>query len=296
MKRLNRALAGICVLGLVVVGCGGAQPQPEGQSSSVGQGGDDAGGASSTGGNAAGGSAAGGNAAGGSAAGGSAAGGSAAGGAGGEAPTEVVVEEHQDGSFLCLPAAAGAQPGVLFNHGGSGDNIGGDLEGTCQALAEAGYVGYSKMRRKTVSLEGHIDDVLEGLDYLLARSEVDADRIGIMGFSRGAMLTLQAAELRNEPDAVVLLGLGPDKGPIDQILADANKVGAPLQLLVAENDQQANAALLESKVVPALQAAGLSVSFKKYPPWPYDEDGHKMFFTVGDWFDDVKAFVKPLLK
>lgn len=59
--------------------------------------------------------------------------------------SSTVVDIITDGdSFLCVPAGAGPFPGVLYNHGGRGQVIGGDLEGTCRALAEAAIPGLRK--------------------------------------------------------------------------------------------------------------------------------------------------------
>ena len=61
-----------------------------------------------------------------------------------------------EGSYLCTPDGEGPFPGVLYNHGGKGNAIGGDLEGTCLALAEAGYIAYSKQRSLTLEITGHL--------------------------------------------------------------------------------------------------------------------------------------------
>ncbi len=87
-------------------------------------------------------------------------------------------------SLLCVPDAPGPFPAALYNHGGLGDAIGGDLEGTCEALAEAGYLAYSKQRRLTMSLDGHLDDVRAGLDVLKEHEDWDGTPMAILGFSR----------------------------------------------------------------------------------------------------------------
>ena len=48
-----------------------------------------------------------------------------------------VVVAEDNGSFLCTPDGTGDFPAVLYNHGGLGLAVGGDLEGTCRALAGA---------------------------------------------------------------------------------------------------------------------------------------------------------------
>lgn len=98
-----------------------------------------------------------------------------------------------DGSIVCWPGGEGPFPAVLYNHGGKRAAVGGDLEATCEALADAGYIARSEKRPESITLTGHLDDVLQALTALRARHDVDPDRVGIMGFSRGGLLTLQAA-------------------------------------------------------------------------------------------------------
>ncbi len=89
--------------------------------------------------------------------------------------------------FRCTPAGAPPFPGVLYNHGGLGSMVGGDLEGTCRALAEAGYLAYAKKRRETTPLTGHIDDVEDGMEALQALDDLDPSNMAILGFSRGGL-------------------------------------------------------------------------------------------------------------
>ncbi|MEO1999778.1 MAG: hypothetical protein ABGZ17_31425, partial [Planctomycetaceae bacterium] len=104
---------------------------------------------------------------------------------------EVTVVELADGSFVGRPSGSGPFPVLLYNHGGLGTQVGGDLRGTCTELAEAGFLVRAEKRPETVSLDGHLEDVLQGLDALLSDPDADPSRVGIMGFSRGGLLSLQ---------------------------------------------------------------------------------------------------------
>ena len=203
------------------------------------------------------------------------------------------IEVIPDGdSFLCIPAGTGPFPGVLYSHGGRGPAIGGDLEGTCEALAEAGYLGYSKMRRQTVDLGGHIDDVLDGLDSLLAHDQIDPDNVSVMGFSRGGLLTLQAATLEPSTldDAIILMAPADGNGALDNVLANAGQIEGRVLILVSKNDlTQDDHVALANKVEDALETAGVQVELILYPP--FGTDGHDRFQTVGDYWSDVLSFL-----
>jgi len=199
---------------------------------------------------------------------------------------------EEDGSWACAPENATDLPGVLYNHGGLGDAIGGDLEGTCRALAEAGYVGYAKKRRETESMEGHLDDVYTGLDALQSHPSVNADRIAIIGFSRGGLLTLQAAiERPTSFEGIVVMAPAPGAdGQFSSVLDTIDTVQAPFLVLVSENDTvHAEHVDLAESLVEALESAGSSVEYILYPP--YGDDGHELFFKVDDYWPDVTAFL-----
>jgi dienelactone hydrolase len=208
-------------------------------------------------------------------------------------PRATTIEQLPDGSWRCRPSGDGPFPAVLYNHGGSGQAIGGDLKGTCVALAEAGYVAHSERRRETRALEGHLQDVFEALDALRASSNVDTGRIGIMGFSRGGLLALQVAVRRpNQVQAAVLLAPAPGKNQLSQTLSRVSRITAPVGVFVARNDQDSKAdhLALARDVVSALEGAEKEVEFTIYPP--YKQRGHELFQTVQDpyWADVIRFF------
>ncbi len=207
---------------------------------------------------------------------------------GSDNPEEVTVEHLEDGSIVCRPAGEGPFPAVLYNHGGLGTAVGGDLLSTCVALAEAGYVARSELRPASVSLDGQLDDVLQGLDELRSHPDVDPDQVAVVGFSRGGLLALQAAIVRpDDVDAVLLFAPAPGQGAMDQTLQQVSALQAPVQIYIAENDSLLT---LAREVETALQDAGKDVGLTVYPE--FEDDGHDLFFEVRDsYWADVLDFL-----
>jgi len=209
---------------------------------------------------------------------------------------EVTVEELADGSFVCRPAGAGPFPAVLYNHGGRGTSVGGDLRGVCEALAGEGYVARSERRPATVEIVGHLDDVLSGLDALRDHADVDSSRVAIMGFSRGGLLALQAAIAQpTDLQAIILQAPAPAMNMLTRSLMEVGNITAPVRIQVAENDTiMAEHVMIAEEVEQALMDAEKEVDLTVYPA--FGTDGHSLFFEVRDpWWPDVLAFLTAQL-
>ena len=205
-----------------------------------------------------------------------------------ENPEKITVQKLDDGSLECRPVGEGPFPAVLYNHGGLGTAVGGDLQGTCEALAEAGYFARSEQRPPSVSLDGQLEDVLQGLDQLRSHPDVDPERVAIAGFSRGGLLALQAAIARpDEIDAVLLFAPAPGRGAMDQTLLNVSEVQAPVRIHIAEND---GLLPLAQEVDSALQNAGKDVELIVYSA--FEDDGHDLFDEVREpYWSQVLAFL-----
>ncbi len=216
------------------------------------------------------------------------------------APT---VEALPDGAYRCRPGGAGPFAGILYNHGGLGDAVGGDLEGVCRSFAEIGYIAWSQRRPSSMSLNGQLESVLEGFEALRAETTVDPNRLGIIGFSRGGLLTLQAATRLGGGGAVrgiVLCAPALGNRALERTLADVARIQAPARIYVAENDQQMNRGsvvdhvVLSGMVERVLRDAGKDVELTIF--LPYTDDGHALFFEVREpWWSDVSRFFNQAL-
>lgn len=204
--------------------------------------------------------------------------------------------------YLCLPEALGPLPAVIYNHGGLGNVIGGAPEETCQAIARAGYVGFAPIRRKEIPIPGHLSDIQAAVNYVKQLDTVDKSRIGIIGFSRGGLLSfLAATEMPADFRAVVLMAPAPPQPKVaDSFYAKARLIDAPVLLLVAENDTPSHNqegqdhVALAKKLRDSILQAGKQVRLILYPP--YGANGHRMFFEVGEYWRDVQAFLEDHLK
>jgi len=100
-------------------------------------------------------------------------------------------------------------PVVLVNHGGGGmDTL---YEKMCVNLAERGYVaatmtfrGYPGSEGRQEYGKGEIEDVLNLVAHLRSQDFVDGGRVGMLGYSRGALNALLACERGGDFKAVVL--------------------------------------------------------------------------------------------
>ena len=188
--------------------------------------------------------------------------------------------------YLAKPEGPGPFPVVVYNHGGLGNIVGGPPAKTARALAESGYVGFSPIRRKTVSLHGHLDDVLAAVEFVKNLDCTDANDVAIMGFSRGALLTYMAVTTGERFSAAIMMAPARGRGAIDRFLSRAERVDVPALILVAKNDDVSSS----YKLAAALRAAEKEVELIVYPP--YGQDGHRMFFEVGDYWKDVTGFLR----
>ena len=125
---------------------------------------------------------------------------------------------------LVVPVASGPSPAVIFQHGG-GDASRRDFLDEAQDLARAGIASLLidapfnrpplrawvtfELRDRDAFVQ-NVVDLRRAIDVLAARPELDAERIGLVGFSYGGGLAGILAAIEPRLDAVVVMS-GPGR-------------------------------------------------------------------------------------
>ena len=126
-------------------------------------------------------------------------------------------------AVVTLPAGEGPFPAVVMNHGHGGskdENVG--FVGVARALAQAGFAtirmdfpgcGDSEASFTENTLSNMMADSNAGLAYLMDNYSIDADRLGILGYSMGGRLALELLSGKDNPyKAAVLLSAAANPG------------------------------------------------------------------------------------
>ena len=112
-------------------------------------------------------------------------------------------------AFTVRPDVAGRSPAVMLNHGGT-DGVTWATKQRARDLARAGFAVFASAYRGEGGSDGvieiaagEVDDVLEGMRWFSKQAYVDADRIGMLGSSHGALIGLLAAARDRRVKALV---------------------------------------------------------------------------------------------
>lgn len=211
--------------------------------------------------------------------------------------------ENPGYTYIACPIGAGPFPAVLYNHGGLGTNIGGDLRETAIALAQAGYIARAEKRMETTPMTGHLDEVVAALDSLREDPRTDTNCVCIMGFSRGGLLTLQAGKLYPEKvNTIIAMAPAQANGNLNSTIADVYPFDDPILILVAINDLiQDDHVQLAQMTHDSLINGGKNSTHILYPYYDSNEDGlqntppddgHELFWEVREpYWSDVINFL-----
>ena len=214
-------------------------------------------------------------------------------------------------SYYAVPSGSGPFPAVLYNHGGGGTALGGDPLENVGQLACSGYLAHAKRRvLGPIELSYELEAAV-GLDELiaLAGANLDPERVGVMGYSRGGLYALRMTELESGAfAAAVLMASAPGEGSwvdpggdgstsMDSYLSDVGMIDPDTDFLVMvagndHNDTSGNNPFnhlvdLSTTVHQTLIAQGLSSTLEIRPAWPplnltLPLGGHQLFESTDD--------------
>jgi dienelactone hydrolase len=143
-------------------------------------------------------------------------------------------------------------------------------------------------------MNGHLKDVIEGVRHASKLKKVDATRIGMIGFSRGGLLTYLATIRNPDLRAAIILAPAHGRGVLESSFEQSNRVRCPILILISENDNtKFDLVSLSSRLEQALKRADRTVQRIVYPP--FENDGHRRFFTIGSYWSDVESFLRQHL-
>jgi dienelactone hydrolase len=241
--------------------------------------------------------------------------GSGGGGGGGAGAAAVPAEEPEaaaedTGLTRVRYTAAGAEveafyrhpggdlhPGVIYNHGREVEMLGYegaaaegyDVADFVNALADAGYAAIAPIRP---AVDPEYDTLREmivgGIDYLLDRPNVDPERIFMIGFSKGGLLSFQAAVESDDALAgLVLMSPSPgspqDGWDVWATTSNFQRIDVPVFATVG-GAETGDIPHNVRAFVDAMQDLGKETAFREF-----DEPGaiHAWFHQVRDeyWLD-----------
>jgi dienelactone hydrolase len=231
---------------------------------------------------------------------------------------------HDLAGYLLFPDGDEPFPVLIFNHG-SGGLVPEVISGISE-LARIGYAVFCPMRRGhndnpgpfwrdlvtgepdegetpyhaigrqlVTTLEAESDDVLAAADWISQHPQIDGGRIGLVGQSFGAIMTLLCVGRTNRFKAGICFAgaalTWPDVPQIQQaLLGCIGRCETPLFIIQAEND-----ANLEPTYALGREMArqGKPHEARIYPPTGSDPgEGHAFFRREPDrWSRDIELFL-----
>jgi dienelactone hydrolase len=245
-------------------------------------------------------------------------------------PAEVHVQRDEGmlAAYLYLPAGAGPFPGLVLNHGSTIHPGTSDFcrPGTAAVLTAWGYAvllphrrGYGNSAgltwRQEVTAElgtaeydralavrlGHeADDVVAAVDWLGARPEVVAGRMGVIGSSFGGIVSLLAAarcpRLRCAVDFAGA-AMNWERTPTLRatMLEAARRLAVPIALVQSENDYSTAPT---RELAAELLRLGKPHAARVFPSFGLTADEGHLFFQNGApiWGPWVRAFLERWLE
>ena len=218
----------------------------------------------------------------------------------GDAPTFIPMDGFSAGATVTSPAAsAGRRPAVILVPGFGPEDRDEAIAGVpvfglvAGAVADAGYlvvrydrrgVGQTGGRPENATLEDYRDDLLQVLDWVRHRKDVDADRIAVIGFSDGGAVAMLAAAKEDRIKGLGLIAVPGSTGR-DYVLEQQARALAVMHLSDADN--AAKVALEHRLIDAALSGTG----WETLPP-DLTHGADQPIFKSWLLFDPLAALLK----
>ena len=216
-------------------------------------------------------------------------------------PVNVAAHAGERRALVCAPKGPPPFAAVVFNHGSIVDMMGWPgatqrgyrLDRVCEALAAEGYFVFAPIRENTARGLGFPDYedayreiVLQAIDHVKALPEVDRSRVALAGFSMGGLVSFKVALERSDLRAVALLAPAFGRGLLGEAAKSSDRISAPVLVMVERSD---GAPILRGVGIleQALASRGKPLRLVRYDRG----GGHELFYDVGYWWDDLKAFL-----
>ena len=216
-------------------------------------------------------------------------------------PVNVAAHAGERRALVCAPKGPPPFAAVVFNHGSIVDMMGWPgatqrgyrLDRVCEALAAEGYFVFAPIRENTARGLGFPDYedayreiVLQAIDHVKALPEVDRSRVALAGFSMGGLASFKVALERSDLRAVALLAPAFGRGLLGEAAKSSDRISAPVLVMVEQSD---GAPILRGVGIleQALASRGKPLRLVRYDRG----GGHELFYDVGYWWDDLKAFL-----
>jgi hypothetical protein len=192
--------------------------------------------------------------------------------------------------------------GAIYHHGmrvetegySGAQALGYDIVDFSDALAANGFVGLSPIRMQNSS---HDDGLYEGaIDLLKEQDDIKADKLALIGFSRGGLLSLHYVLDNPNAVAAVVLMSPSTGGDGDITFQDAldklNQLAIPLMVTVGANDNTSIKSQV-NQLINKLENLGKTyVAKTDYTDGNTDGGTHEWFYQVRDeYWPDIISFL-----
>ena len=149
-------------------------------------------------------------------------------------------------------------------------------------------------------MTGQLRDMVAELTFLRKRSDVNSNRIAIIGHSFGGSLSLLLAEHEHSVKAVIVFGAASyswnhSSQLRERLISSVKNITAPIMLVHAENDYSTKPGYV---IYSLLNQPGKTHILKIYPKFGNSQrEGHNMIFlNPATWEGDVLEFLDRNLK